>query len=207
MKKSIIYGMIASISMISATAYADPVSDDATAALTTKGYVDSGLKYVYDVATGASNGAVSAIQTALDDGNGNLIDVSTIQDEIGNYSDTANNIQASGLKGDIEALDDAIGTATSGNTPGTGLTGRVEDLEDQVGTGSLSTQSQTLTGAVNELKDTIDTLDSLGTDNLDPNKKYILQTDANSEGSWSEIAIEDSWSNIAFETNVLGNGN
>ena len=207
MKKSIIYGMIASISMISATAYADPVSDDATAALTTKGYVDSGLKYVYDVATGASNGAVSAIQTALDDGNGNLIDVSTIQDEIGNYSDPNNNVQASGLKGDIEALDDAIGTATSGNTPGTGLTGRVEDLEDQVGTGSLSTQSQTLTGAVNELKGTIDTLDSLGTDDLDPSKKYILETNSEGEGSWSELQVESSWSNIAFETNVLGNGN
>ena len=54
MKKSVLYTLMASISMVSVgAAYADdPVSQtDATAAaLTTKGYVDKGLEYVYKAA-------------------------------------------------------------------------------------------------------------------------------------------------------------
>ena len=123
MKKSVLYSLIASLSMVSAGAYADPVADASSSALTTKGYVDAGLKYVYD-----------------------------------------------SIQGDVEALQETVGTASVGNTPGTGLTGRVESLEE-----------------------TVLTLDNLGTDDLEANKKYVLQTNAQGEGSWSELEVEDTW--------------
>jgi hypothetical protein len=176
MKKSVLYSLIASMSMISAAASAAPVADDSTASLTTKGYVDAGLKYVYD----AINGDVTNLQTALSDGNGGLVDVGDLATTVG-ATGTGEN-PSTGLVGDVEELQDKIGTATAGNVPGTGLTGRVENLENAV-----------------------ETLDNLGTDDLDANKKYILQTDGQGQGSWSEIAIESTWNPEAFENNVMGN--
>lgn len=184
MKKSVLYSLIASMSMISVAASAAPVADDSTASLTTKGYVDSGLKYVYDAIKGdVTNvqGDITDLQTALSDGNGGLVDVGDLADTVGATGTGGN--PSTGLVGDVEELQGKIGTATAGNVPGTGLTGRVENLENAV-----------------------ETLDNLGTDDLDANKKYILQTDSEGQGSWSEIAIESTWSPEAFENNVL-NGN
>ena len=177
MKKGILYGLVVSASIFSIGAYADPVADDNTSALTTKGYVDAGLKYVYD----AINGDVTNIQTALSDGNGGLVDVGDLATTVGATGTGGN--PSTGLVGDVEELQGKIGTATAGNVPGTGLTGRVEELESAV-----------------------ETLDNLGTDDLDANKKYILQTNAQGQGSWSEIEVESTWNPTAFENNVL-NGN
>ena len=181
MNKKLLYSLMASLSMISVGAYAAPISDDSTAALTTKGYVDTGLKYVYD----SIKGDVTNVE-------GDVTDLQTI---VGHEADPEHEISASGLvkdvadlqndvdglADDVDDLQDAVGTAGQDNTPGTGLTGRVEALED-----------------------TITTLDSLGTDNLQANKKYILQTNAQGEGSWSEIEVESTWNATAFENNVLG---
>ncbi|MBQ6012277.1 MAG: hypothetical protein IJL23_04140 [Alphaproteobacteria bacterium] len=154
MKKSVLYSLIASISMVSAGAYADPVADASSSALTTKGYVDTGLKYVYD-----------SIQSDVGD---IQVDVTNLQNTVGAPASGGN--AATGLVGDVEALQDAVGTAGQGEQPGTGLTGRVESLEDAV-----------------------TTLDNLGTDDLQANKKYILQTNSDGEGSWSELEVESSW--------------
>lgn len=112
MNKRVLYGLMASVSMFSIAAYADPapVADASNSALTTKGYVDTGLKYVYDSIQGDVNnvqGDITNLQNALSDGNGGLIDVGDLQD--------------------------AIGTAGVGNTPGTGLIGDVEALQDTIG--------------------------------------------------------------------------
>ena len=164
MNKKLLYTLIASMSVISVTAYADPVADDNNTALTTKGYVDTGLKYVYD----SIKGDVTNVEG----------DITNLQNTVGAPATATSD--ATGLVGDVANLQDTIGTEGQGNTPGTGLTGRIEALEDAV-----------------------TTLDNLGTDNLDANKKYILQTNAQGEGSWSEIEVESTWNPTAFENNVL----
>lgn len=108
MKRNFLYGLIASVSMISIGAYADPVPDASSAALTTKGYVDDGLKYVYKVASGISDGAVKSLQNI-----------------VGNAADPANNVEATGLVKRVTDLENSNGyTAGTGLevTPGTGNT-------------------------------------------------------------------------------------
>ena len=161
MKKNVLYGLSAVVLMFSGSAYANPVSDDNNTALTTKGYVDAGLKYVYD-----------SIKGEVTDVEGDIVDlqtdVSTLQNKIGNSSMGTNDPTVTGAIGEIESRVDAVESDIDG------------------------------------LKTTVETLDGLGTDNLDANKKYILQTDSNGHGSWNEIKIESSWSDEAFEQNVLG---
>lgn len=106
MKRNFLCGLIASVSMISIGAYADPVPDASSAALTTKGYVDDGLKYVYKVASGISDGAVKSLQNI-----------------VGNAADPANNVEATGLVKRVTDLENSNGyTAGTGIkvTPGTG---------------------------------------------------------------------------------------
>ena len=196
MKKKFLYSLIAYLSVVSIGAYAADPEDPKAKVLTTQRYVDDGLEFVYKVANGTENGAVKTLQTNVS----NLqTDVGNLADEIGNYSDTTNDVQASGIKADIEALDNAIGTT------GTGLTGRVESLENKVGdsTEGLVKEVDDVKGAlsdgngglinVGQLKNTVDTLDSLNTDDLDKNKTYVLKTDANGDGSWSELKTVNDW--------------
>ncbi len=99
MKRNFLCGLIASVSMISIGAYADPVPDASSAALTTKGYVDDGLKYVYKVASGISDGAVKSLQNI-----------------VGNAADPANNVEATGLVKRVTDLE-----KNNGYTAGTGV--------------------------------------------------------------------------------------
>lgn len=198
MKKKLLYSLIASMSMISIGAYAAPGDDASTSALTTKGYVDAGLKYVYDVASGTSNGAVQNLQNA-----------------VGTAS--VGNTPGTGLIGDVEELQEAVGTAGQGEQPGTGLTGRVESLEDAVGDASSG-----LVKRVNELEAASqEYIEGTGIDisqnaqgknvvSLDlgttqNNTTYVFKTDANGNGTWQAMEVEDSWNPTAFENNVLGN--
>ena len=215
MKKSIVYSLLASVSMITTAAYADD-PDLKAGVLTTQRYVDDGLEFVYKVANGTENGAVKTLQTDVS----NLqTDVGDLADEIGNYSDPNDNtVTPSGIKGDIEALQDTVGntdltgigdgtvtgaisgldTAINGNG---GLDDRVESLDDTVGNTSISGIGDgTITGAISNLKSTVDTLDSLNTDDLDSNKTYVLKTDENGDGSWSELQTVTQW-NPTFLTN------
>ena len=212
MKKSMLYGLLTSLAVFSTVAYANNDPDASSSALTTKGYVDAGLEFVYGVANGTSNGAVKNLQNALSDGNGGLIDVSDLQDAIGTAGN--GNTPGTGLTGDIEALQDTIGTAGSGNTPGTGLTGDIEALQDTVGdnTGGLVKRVNDLenssivytagdgiavTAGANQGDPATISLD-LGT--TAANTTYVYKTDANGDGSWQAMEVEDSW-NPGFLTN------
>ncbi len=236
MKKRVLYSLLTSLAVFSTAAYAE---DAPTSALTTKGYVDSGLKYVYDSIKDEVTdvqGDITNLQTALSDGNGGLIDVSDLQDTIGTA--TNGNTPGTGLIGDIEDLQDAVGTAGNGNTPGTGLTGDIEALQDTIGTaGSGNTPGTGLTGDIEALQDTIgdangglvkrvNDLESssnvytagdgiavtAGANQGDPatisldlgttaaNTTYVYKTDANGDGSWQALEVEDSWDH-GFLTN------
>lgn len=133
MKKIVFSGFMASVLMASSAAFAD---DNTT--LTTKNYVDSGLRAVYRVATGAENGAVKDLQTTV------------------GATGTGGNA-STGLVGDVEALQDAIGTAGTGGNAGTGLTGDVEALQDTVGdsTGGLVKDVDDLQDDVTALQTTV----------------------------------------------------
>lgn len=182
MKKSVLYSLMASVSMFSIGAYAE---DASTSALTTKGYVDTGLKYVYDSIKGDVTNVqenITNIQNALSDGNGGLVDV-----------------------GDLA---DTVGTAGSQGVQGTGLVGAVEALQDTVGNTTLTTSAPTVTGAINELKNAIDNsaIDGANTgirinnkkvqldiSNPSTNTTYVFKTDNNGNGTWQAMEVEDSW--------------
>ena len=112
MKKRVLYSLLTSLAVFSTAAYAE---DAPTSALTTKGYVDSGLKYVYDSIKGEVTnvqGDITNLQTALSDGNGGLIDVGDLKDSVGTAG--VGNTPGTGLIGDVEALQDTIGDANGG---------------------------------------------------------------------------------------------
>jgi hypothetical protein len=149
MKKSVLWTLMASISIVSASAaYADdPVSQpDATdAALTTKGYVDAGLQYVY--------------KSAKDD-------AKAISDKVGNTTMTT---QADTVTGAINELKTAITNINNAQeyTDGTGIEiTKTQDGKNVVG------------------------LDLGETEN---NATYVFKTDANGVGSWQTVEVEDSW--------------
>ena len=210
MNKKLLYTLIASMSVISVTAYADPVADDNNTALTTKGYVDTGLKYVYD----SIKGDVTDVEGDITNIQGDITDLQTA---IG--TEGTGNTPGTGLTGDIEALQDTIGTATVGNEPGTGLIGDVEELQ-----GALSDGNGDLIN-VGTLKQTVDGLsansaiDGANTGVRISNKKiqldvgnaanttYVYKTDNTGTGSWQALEVESSWNPTAFENNVLNGGN
>lgn len=187
MNKKLLYSSIAFVSMIATAAYADP--DPKAGVLTTQRYVDDGLAYVYGVANNA--------QTDVDD----LADIVN-----GHAADPEHGIQASsGLVGDVTNLQtdvgdiqtalsdgngDLINVSTLKNTVGNNSSGLVKDVNDVKN--ALSDGNGGLIN-VGQLKNTVDTLDSLSTDDLEENKTYVLKTDANGEGSWSELETVNSW--------------
>jgi len=126
MKKSVLYTLMASISMVSAgAAYADdPVSQtDATAAaLTTKGYVDAGLQYVYKAAKD---------------------DAKAISDKVGN---AAMGTTAETVTGAISELNQAIKDIENGQeyTAGTGIdVSKTQDGKNVVGLDLGETENNT----------------------------------------------------------------
>ena len=206
MKKKLLYSLIASMSMISIGAYAAPGDDASTSALTTKGYVDTGLKYVYD----SIKGDVTNVQG----------DITDLQNTVGAPASGGN--AATGLVGDVAGLQDAIGTAGSGNTAGTGLTGDVEALQDALddGTGNLidvSTLKDTVGDASSGLVKRVNELEaasqeyiegtgidisqnaqgknvvSLDLGTTQNNTTYVFKTDTNGNGTWQAMEVEDSW--------------
>ncbi len=210
MKKKLLYSLIASMSMVSIGAYAE---DASSSALTTKGYVDAGLKYVYD-----------SIQSDVGDIQG---DITNLQNTVGAPASGGN--AATGLVGDVAGLQDAIGTAGVGNTPGTGLTGDVEALQDALddGNGNLIDVSQLkdtvgddssgLVKRVNELEAASqEYIEGTGIDisqnaqgknvvSLDlgttqNNTTYVFKTDANGNGTWQAMEVESTWVDADFES-------
>jgi hypothetical protein len=99
MKKCVLYTLLALIPMVSTGAYAEETTDASATALTTKGYVDAGLKYVYDANKG---------------------DIKTLSDKVG---DTTMTTTAKTVTGAINELNKAIDDIEKGQeyTKGTGI--------------------------------------------------------------------------------------
>lgn len=164
MKKSMVCGLMMSVSMFSIAAYAD--NDDN--ALTTKKYVNDGLEFVYKVANGVSPGAVKTLQETVS----------------GRAADPENNIEATtGLVGDVAALQNTVNNAT------TGLVKRVTDLEATTGytagTGVVVTPGE---------NDDPSTIGIAVPSNATNGTKYVFQSDGNGGGTWTKMEVADTWS-------------
>lgn len=177
MKKKILYGLVASLSMVSAGAYATDASENA---VTTKGYVDAGLKYVYKVANGTENGAVKNINEALSDGNGGLINVGDLKVKIG--AKGTGGAEGTGLAGDVQSLEKTIGDENSG------LVKKVNTLAASSKTYDAGDGIKVTAGA-NEGDPATIGLDV----NTSANTTYVFKTDANGTGTWQALEVEDDW--------------
>ena len=119
MNKKLLYSLIASVSMASTGAYAATGSS-----VTTKAYVDAGLQYVYDVANGTETGTVQNLKTIVG-------------------APASNEDPATGLIGDVSALQGTIGNTAMGTNAGT-VTGAISELHTTVS--ELQSASKTYEG-------------------------------------------------------------
>lgn len=189
MKKKLLYSLIASMSMISIGAYAAPGDDASTSALTTKGYVDAGLKYVYDVAEGTENGTVKTLKNTV--GNAALgTSAQTVTGAINELNTTINGdgVNSDGLVGDVADL-----------------SGDVADLQDALGDGNgnlidVSTLKETVDGlSANSAIDGANTGVRISNKKIQldvgnaSNTTYVYKTDSNGNGTWQAMEVEDSW--------------
>ncbi|MBO7509125.1 MAG: hypothetical protein J6T57_02530 [Alphaproteobacteria bacterium] len=178
MNKKILYGLVASLSMVSAGAYATDASENA---VTTKGYVDAGLKYVYKVANGTENGAVKNINEALSDGNGGLINVGDLKEKIG--AKGTGDAAGSGLAGDVQSLEKTIGDENSG------LVKKVNTLAASSKTYDAGDGIKVTAGANEGDPATI----GLKLPDNPAAGTYVYQIDANGNGTWQALEVEDDW--------------
>lgn len=210
MKKKLMCGLMLSVSLFSIAAYADEEDDK----LTTKGYVNSGLQFVYDVATGKSNGTVKNLQqsvnnmeNALSDGNGGLIDVGNLAEQLGTAG--ANETPGTGLTGKVEALQTAVGNDSSG------LVKEIADLKDTVGDNTKG-----LVKKVNSLVESSKTYNAgagievkAGATDSDPSTigialpanapdgtKYVFQSDGQGGGTWIKMQVANTWNSDFLTT-------
>lgn len=199
MKKSFAYGLAMSVSALSIGAYAAPGDDASSAALTTKGYVDTGLKYVYDSAKG---------------------DITNLQTTVGAPANGVN--PATGLVGDVADLQTTVGTPSDGINPGTGLVGEiaaltedVDDLADDVSDlqTAVGDANSGLIKKVNDLESASQTYNAgagvavtAGANAGDPatislalpnnptaGASYVFKPNNNGGGTWETIEVEDTW--------------
>lgn len=183
MKKSFLYGLIASVSMVSFQAYADPVPDATSSALTTKGYVDAGLKYVYDVAEGTENGTVKTLKNTI--GNTAMgTSANTVTGAINELNTTINGdgTTSDGLVGDVANLQEALDDGT-GNLVDVGALKQTVD--------GLS-QNSAIDGANNGVRISNKKI-QLDVGNTG-NTTYVYKTnELGTGGSWEALEVEDSW--------------
>lgn len=155
MKKIILSSIIASaLGLTSAFA-------DVAATVASKSYVDSGLQAVYNNV----NGKIGDINTA-----------------IGNAS--SQGVAASGLIGQIEALQTAVGDENDSNS----IVGRIEALEENAivnPTPSAGAGIDITSGAIS--------INGLDTTTSNDNKIYVLQ---NNEAT--ELNVQTTWTNPAW---------
>jgi hypothetical protein len=190
MKKSMVCGLMMSVSMFSIAAYAD--NDDN--ALTTKKYVNDGLEFVYKVANGVYDGTVK-----------------TLQNTVGTA--TVGNTPGTGLVGNVETLQSAVGTAGVGGAAGTGLTGAVETLQSTVGdatTGLVkrvadleSSNGYTAGTGVVVTPGASGAPSTIGVavpSNATNGAKYVFQSDGNGGGTWTQMEVVNTWDS-SFLTN------
>ena len=199
MRKKFLYGLAASISMVSIGAYAEDANNTA---LTTKGYVDAGLKYVYD----AAKGDISNLQNALSDGNGGLIDVGDLANTVGTAGTGEN--PGTGLVGAVEGLQDTVGDSTDGlvkdvadlqtavGDANNGLIKKVNDLESSSIVYTPGDGIKVTPGATSSDPSTIE----LDIENVQNNTTYVFKTDGTGNGTWQAMEIESTWNDGDFES-------
>ncbi len=148
MKKVLLSGFV--MGVLGATA----ANADTTTQLTTKGYVDTGLQAVYNKAKGLANDAKTAAQAAQATAN-------EAKTTAGNALDSVTTLQSN-----LNDLDEYVGSKTANVdgqvVPASGLSADVENLETAVGdkTNLETTNKANLVGAINEIKGSIDTINT-----------------------------------------------
>lgn len=178
MKKSMMCGLMMSVSLFSISAYAA----DGDNALTTKKYVNDGLSFVYGVANGTENGAVKDIKAALSDGNNGLINVGNLANAVG--AKGTGGATGTGLAGEVQSLQNTIGDATNG------LVKKVNDLEASsnvytAGTGVVVTPGE---------NDDPTTIGIAVPSNAQNGAKYVFQSNGAGGGTWTQMEVADTWS-------------
>lgn len=154
--------------------------------LTTRNYVDEGLSFVYQKAK-------------------------EVDDKVGTKGDA--NTNASGLAGDVAALENVVGDAAEGNNPATGLRGDVANLQTNVSTlqstvSGLQAASKTYANgagiAINQGEEETDPY-SIGL-NLPAGAvdgaAYVFQPDSNG-GAWVQLSVTDTW-DASAEARIIG---
>lgn len=182
-KRLVFSGTMASVLMYSCAAFATSQATD----LTTRGYVDDGLSFVYQKAKAAD-------------------------DKIGTKGDA--NTVASGLAGDVAALENAVGSPAVGNNAATGLRGDIATLQTNVG--NLQTTVSGLQAASQTYVDGAGITVTAGAEEGDPSSvgldlpagavdgaSYVFQSDGDGGGSWIQLSVTDSWDATA-EARITG---
>lgn len=192
--KTILFGATLSV-LISSAAFAE---DNATenAKLTTRGYVDGGLSFVYKHASDA--------QTAADAADAKAVAAQTTATAADTKAATAQTA-AEAAQGDVNSLKTVVGA-----TENDGLRATVGTLQTNVGT--LQSNVSTLRTDVNNLQAASKTYTG-GTGitvtagqgnnpstinlNLPANStagaNYVFQSNGSGGGTWTALSVEDTW--------------
>lgn len=178
--KKLLFGAALSVWMLTPCAFA--ADDNADAKLTTRGYVDSGLSFVYQKADAAETKADAADAKAVAVGGR----VDTLESVVGNTVST-------GLRGDVATLQGNVGTLQT--NVGT-LQGTVGTLQTDVN--NLKTASKTYTGGTG-ITVTAGQGNNPSTINLDlpanptAGANYVFQSNGSGGGTWTALSVEDTW--------------
>jgi hypothetical protein len=161
MKKTLGGSLAVLAMMLTSAAFADPDNR-----LTTKDYVDDGLRYLYQRYEPVKTD-VSSLKTTVGDSTGGLVKrvtdlennssagaVTQLEQLVGTRGDGTQQNPSTGLVADVEDLETIVGTQGDGTAqnPSTGLVADVEDLKDTVGdsTSGLVKDVEDLKGVAKE---------------------------------------------------------
>jgi hypothetical protein len=182
MNKKLLYSLIASLSMISAGAHANTEQDASDSALTTKGYVNAGLEYVYKIAEGNETGTVKTLKDTV--GNTAMgTNAGTVTGAIAELNTTINGDgdTSDGLVGDINDIKGALYDNNGNPINVKTLKGTVDNL----------VENSAIEGAENGVK-IINKKVQLDVDTV-ANTTYVYKTNAQGIASWQALEVEDSW--------------
>lgn len=169
--KTILFGAIMSV-LATPAAFAAGETN-----LTTRGYVDGGLSFVYQKAADAQD------------------DVDSLKSVVGAAANGQN--EATGLVGKVAGLENVVGASSSEGLQGAvgTLQNDVTDLKTDVST--LQAASKTYTGGTG-ITVTAGQGNNPSTINLNLNNptngaSYVFQSDGSTGGSWVALSVENNW--------------
>ncbi len=187
--KKLLFGAALSVWMLTPCAFA--ADDNADAKLTTRGYVDSGLSFVYQKAAAAQG------------------DVDSLKTVVGAAADGQN--AATGLVGKVAGLETVVGASSSEGLRGAvgTLQNDVTDLKTDVST--LQAASKTYTGGTG-ITVTAGQGNASSTINLDlpanptAGANYVFQSNGSGGGTWTALSVENNW-DASAEARITGQQN